>query len=190
MAIEFRLEESKEIEGVYVITPSVSTDERGDIWSSFIDSEINHLLPGNLNFTHDKFSESKKNVLRGIHGDSKTWKLVTCVYGEIHQVVVDMRKYSKTYKKWQKFIINKSNQQLILIPPNMGNAYYVNSDTAVYHYKLAYDGDYIDANEQFTLSWNDKGVSVEWPTKNPILSHRDMCVNEKDKNKEDLNLEK
>ena len=62
----------------------------------------------NVNFRHDKFSLSRKNVLRGLHGDNKTWKLVTCVYGEIHQVVVDLRETSPTYMKWEKFIINKN----------------------------------------------------------------------------------
>ena len=55
----------------------------------------------------------------------------------------------------------------------MGNAYYVSSDNAVYHYKLAYDGDYIDADQQFSVKWNDERINVAWPTKEPILSERD-----------------
>ena len=113
-------------------------------------------------------------MLRGIHGDEKSWKLVTSVYGAIEQVVVDCRKNSITYLQWEKFIINKNEQKLILIPPNMGNAYCVTSDNAVYHYKLAYDGDYLDADSQFTLPWNDPKISIVWPTDNPILSDRDM----------------
>ena len=58
----------------------------------------------------------------------------------------------------------------------MGNSYYVSSNVAVYHYKLAYDGDYIDSSDQFTLSWNDKDINIDWPTKAPILSSRDDTV--------------
>ena len=58
----------------------------------------------------------------------------------------------------------------------MGNAYYVISDNAVYHYKLAYEGDYIDANEQFTYAWNDASINIDWPIDNPILSDRDMMT--------------
>ena len=173
MSIQFDIQESTEISGVYILTPSISKDSRGNIWTSFLKDEVEELLPDDLYFKHDKFSTSKHNVLRGIHGDTKSWKLVTCVFGEIHQVVVDMRKKSPTYKQWQSFTISKNNQQLILIPPNMGNAYYVNSSEAVYHYKLAYDGDYIDADEQFSINWNDDSIDIKWPSDNPILSNRD-----------------
>ncbi|MBC8182089.1 dTDP-4-dehydrorhamnose 3,5-epimerase family protein [candidate division KSB1 bacterium] len=173
MRFQFQVTESNLIKGVWIIKPSVSSDLRGNIWTSFLKEEIERLLPPGLYFKHDKFSESKKNVLRGIHGDKKSWKLVTCVYGKIQQVVVDCRKESVTYLKWHKFIINKENQFSVLIPPNMGNAYFVSSDVAVYHYKLAYNGDYIDADNQFSLNWNDSRIGIDWPNLNPILSDRD-----------------
>jgi len=173
VSIEFSIIESSKISGVYIITPSISKDSRGNIWTSYLKDSIEHLLPNNLHFKHDKFSTSKHNVLRGIHGDYKSWKLVTCIFGEIQQVVVDLRKESPTYQQWQDFIINKENQQLLLIPPSMGNGYYVNSSEAVYHYKLAYDGDYIDADEQFSISWNDDRIGINWLSYEPILSNRD-----------------
>ena len=153
MKIDFKINESNKLKGLFIIKPSISFDNRGNIWTSFFRDEIEVLLPNNISFKHDKFSESKKNVLRGIHGDKKSWKLVTCVYGDIDQVIVDNRKESPTYLKWQKFTINDENRILILIPPNMGNSYFVNSDTALYHYKLAYHGDYFDFDQQFSLKW-------------------------------------
>jgi len=176
MSIDFEIKNSKILEGVKIIKPSISTDRRGDIWTSFLKDEIDGLLPDGLYFKHDKFSESKYNVLRGIHGDHKSWKLVTSVFGEIIQVVVDCRKDSPTYLKYEKFTINKESQQLILIPPGMGNSYYANSKDVVYHYKLAYEGAYIDANEQFTFSWDDESIGIDWGDIKPILSDRDMKV--------------
>lgn len=173
MSIDFDIKASDILEGVSIITPSVFEESRGNIWTSYKADPLDDLLPGGMRFTHDKFSQSKHNVLRGIHGDHKSWKLVTCVFGEIHQVVVDMREGSDTYLKWQRFVINRQNQQLILIPPGMGNAYYVSGEAAVYHYKLAYDGDYIDADEQFTVAWNDDRLNIDWPADDPILSARD-----------------
>lgn len=173
MSIDFKIEESEKIKGVFIITPSISEDSRGNIWTSFVKDDIESLIPDNLHFKHDKFSASKHNVLRGIHGDSKSWKLVTCVDGEIQQVIVDMRKDSPTYLQWQDFMISRKSQKLILIPPNMGNAYFVNSEKAVYHYKLAYEGDYIDADEQFSVKWNDESIGIKWLSNDPILSDRD-----------------
>ncbi len=173
MSINFQITESDLLKGVWTIKPSVASDLRGTIWTSFLKDEVERLVPDDLYFKHDKFSVSKKNVLRGIHGDEKSWKLVTCVYGDVFQVVVDLRKESNTYMKWEKFIINNENQLSVLIPPNMGNAYFVNSVEAVYHYKLAYEGEYIDADEQFSYMWNDPRINIDWPIKNPILSDRD-----------------
>ena len=158
---------------VFIIKPSISTDVRGNIWTSFIKNDIESLLPDNLYFKHDKFSKSKKNVLRGIHGDTKSWKLVTCVFGDIYQVVVDCRKNSSSYKKYEVFDINEINQISVLIPPKVGNAYYVKSNKAIYHYKLAYEGEYNDADKQFSYKWNDPTFNIKWPTKTPILSNRD-----------------
>ena len=174
MSIDFTIANSEVLAGVKIVTPSVFEEARGNIWTSYRAGDLDGLLPTGMTFTHDKFSQSNFNVLRDIHGDSKSWKLVTCVHGEIHQVVVDLRTDSATYLKFQRFVINRSNPKLILIPPGMGNAYYVSGgDGAVYHYKLAYEGDYFDVQDQFTVGWNDRRLNIDWPVKNPITSQRD-----------------
>ena len=173
MKLDFKSENSQIFQGVKIITPSVFTESRGSIWTSFLEEQIGSFLPDELHFKHDKFSESKKNVLRGIHGDHKSWKLVSCVSGQIFQVIVDLRESSETYLKWDNFILEPSNRKMILIPPGMGNAFLVTSNSAIYHYKLAYDGDYIDADEQFTVSWDDPRLQINWPISTPILSDRD-----------------
>ena len=173
MSISFDIKGSTKIKGVKIITPSSYKEHRGSIWSSYQSSSLGELLPNQLRFNHDKFSISKNNVLRGIHGDTKSWKLVSCVYGSVYQVVVDMREKSETFLKWVAFDLCDDNNKMILIPPGLGNAFYVMSESATYHYKLAYDGDYADADEQFTVSWNDPRVNILWPTKDPILSERD-----------------
>tara|TARA_A100001011_G_scaffold394599_1_gene487377 strand:+ start:1153 stop:1677 length:525 start_codon:yes stop_codon:yes gene_type:complete len=173
MSINFNIEESKKINGLVSIKPSINYDSRGNIWTSFLKKEIECLLPEGSYFNHDKFSESKKNVLRGIHGDNKSWKLVTCVFGDIDQVIVDCRANSPTYYQWEKYNINSKNRVLLLIPPGMGNAYHVKSEIALYHYKLAYSGIYYDADQQFSLKWNDPKINIDWSVKDPILSDRD-----------------
>ncbi|KAB0612174.1 dTDP-4-dehydrorhamnose 3,5-epimerase family protein [Campylobacter hyointestinalis] len=176
MAIEFDIQESKKLKGVYIITPNKFRDLRGEIWSAFTSEAIDKLLPNNLRFIHDKFIHSKHNVIRGIHGDKNTYKLATCVYGQIHQVVVDCNENSPTYLQYEEFVIDANNQKMILVPAGFGNAHYVSSQSAVYYYKCAYIGKYIDADKQFTYAWNDHRIGIEWPTTNPILSERDMLI--------------
>ena len=170
---DFEVAESSLIKGVFLFKVSKNIDNRGSLYTTFYKDVIEQYIPENLYFKHDKFSTSYHNVLRGIHGDTKSWKLVTCVYGEIVQVIVDRRKDSPTYNKWEKFVINADNQISILLPPGIGNAFYVNSETAVYHYKLAYPGEYFDAEDQFSVKWNDVEIGIEWPSFSPILSERD-----------------
>ena len=176
MAIEFDIQESKRLKGVYIITPNKFQDLRGEIWSAFTSRQIDVLLPEGLRFVHDKFIHSHKDVIRGIHGDYKTYKLATCVYGEIHQVVVDCRKDSPTYLQHEDFIINAQRQQIIFVPAGFGNAHLVRSQSAVYYYKCAYMGEYVDADEQFTFAWDDERIGIDWGIRNPILSHRDLAA--------------
>jgi len=172
---DFEVKQSKVFKEVVVIKPSIFEDLRGNIFTSFNkDIYENELLPKKLDFKHDKFAESIQNVLRGLHGDTKTWKLVSCAYGELVEVVVDMRKDSSTYLKWEAFELKANEYRQVLIPPGFVNGYYVKTEKAVFHYKLAYDGDYIDADEQITVAWDDKRIGIDWPCSNPILQDRDI----------------
>ena len=160
--------ENTKIKGVKKINYDRFVDFRGSIWTTYLENKIK-----NIKFNHDKFSVSSKNVIRGIHYDNKTFKLVTAVYGAIDQVVVDMRKGSTTYKESLIFNIDDNNRFSILIPPMVGNGFRVKSDVAVYHYKLSYTGNYLDADNQYTLKWDDSTIGIDWECENPILSNRD-----------------
>ena len=155
------------IEKVKVYQPSVYTDYRGDLWTLWNNKDLQ------MNFNHDKVSTSRKNVLRGIHGDSKSWKLVTCLYGELYFVIVDNRPDSKTFGKWDSLILDTKTKKQVLLPPMVGNGFLVLSDTSVFHYKWLYDGEYPDVDQQFTIKWNDPFFNIDWPIDNPILQPRD-----------------
>lgn len=170
---EVQIEKSKILDEVIIFTPSVNEDNRGTIFTTYNKDVYNQYLPSGLDFIHDKFAESKKDVLRGLHGDNKTWKLITCIYGEIFEVVVDMRPESPTYLKWDAFELSDKNKKQILVPPNFVNGYCVLSDFAVFHYKLAYGGEYFDVAQQMVVKWNDERLNINWPVKNPILQTRD-----------------
>jgi len=171
---EFTIERSKIFPEVILVTPSAFSDFRGAIYTAYHQELFAEFLDKDLHFKHDKFIRSKKDVIRGFHGDNKTWKLVTCVYGNIFQVIVDNRPESPTYQKWESFSLEASERKLLLVPPRFGNALCTVSEESLYYYKLAYEGEYVDALEQFVIKWNDPALNVNWPTDNPILQKRDQ----------------
>ena len=159
------------IKDVYRIKNSVFNDDRGSLWT-FVDNQSIKSLIGDIQFNHVKFAKNKKNVLRGIHGDNKSWKLVGCVNGKIQQVIVDNRKDSNTYKRYISEIISDEDYTTFLLPPGVGNAF-KSIERSLYVYSLAYLGDYVDAENQFSLKWNDPELKINWIGVNQILSERD-----------------
>ena len=143
-------------------------DFRGDIYTTW-DTEK---YP-KLNWRLDKFSHSRKNTLRGLHGDDKTWKLINCVQGKFYLIVADNREDSPTYKEWNWFVLSSENRNQVLVPPGCANGHFVLSDDCTFHYKQAFDGEYNDIDKQFVIKWNDKSWNFEWPHNNPILFGRD-----------------
>ena len=113
-------------------------------------------------FTCSEFSKSRQNVLRGLHGDEKTWKLITCVFGEVFFVVVGNRSNSDSYLNWDSWILSDSNRLQVLVPPRFVNGHLVLSETAVFHYQMIFEGKYNDIDKQFTLRWNDPMINIDW----------------------------
>ncbi len=132
--------------------------------------EIFKKLNKKINFVQDNLTVSSKNVLRGIHGDAKTWKLVSCLKGQIYFVVVNCDKNSADFGKWESFDLSSENRYQVLVPPMYGNAHLVLTDEAFFHYKWS---EYYDFPAQFSYKWNDFKFNISWPVKNPILSDRD-----------------
>tara|TARA_B100000902_G_C27321075_1_gene924508 strand:- start:2298 stop:2771 length:474 start_codon:yes stop_codon:yes gene_type:complete len=155
------------INGVVKRNLDAFVDYRGDLYTIWKDGDFD------LSFNHDKISTSRKNVLRGIHGDDKSWKLITCLHGEIYFVIVDNRESSDTFMSWESMILSDRNKKQILLPPGVGNGFLVLSDHSVFHYKWSYKGEYPDVKDQFTIKWNNKDLGIDWPIDNPILSKRD-----------------
>ena len=160
---------------IIVYQPNVHIDYRGHLWTLWNkhDFKLTNKFSFELEFNHDKVSTSRKNVLRGIHGDFKSHKLVTCLYGEIYLVLVDNRKNSSSYMEWDYLILDDKSRKQVLIPPGYGNGFLVMSHHSVFHYKWSYSGEYPDVENQFTIKWNDKRLNIDWPINNPILQQRD-----------------
>jgi len=170
MSFKFNIE-STPIEGVKILTPSKFEDTRGALWSA-ITPDLNKQLNVPHPFAHTKYASNFTNVLRGIHGDFESWKLVTVLSGYIQQVVVDNRKENDTYLQSLSWLMDAANPKMILIPPGCGNAFKSLSDS-LYMYSLAYPSLYNDFDKQFTLKWDDPKFNIRWQGEQPTLSHRD-----------------
>ena len=168
---EFSISTIDAISGLQLVEYDCGTDHRGDIYSTFHADSLSDL---NLSFVQDKFSRSKKNVLRGFHGDEKSTKLVCCVFGAVLQVVYDARPESTTFGETYSRILSDQAYASLVVPPMVLNAYLVLTEHAVYHYKYAYAGEYFDTERQITMAWNDRSINFKWPINTPILSKRDQ----------------
>ena len=165
--------EKTALDGVLVITPPVVyEDHRGTNTESY-NEKIYKEAGIKTDFVLDSVSTSRKNVIRGIHGDSYTTKLISCLYGSFYFVVVNNDPESSQYRKWISLTISDKNRLQVLVPPKFGNAHLVMSDYGVFSYKL---DAYYDITTQFTLPWNSSYLNIWWPIKNPILSQRDALL--------------
>ena len=159
---------------VFLIFPITNfKDHRGRYLQSYSLKDYKKVF--NKDFVEDDFSINKKNVFRGIHGDHKTWKLVSCIYGKCEAVILNYDKKSSQFGKWEKFILSSNNYFQILIPPSYGNSFLVLSDYAVYHYKQTkyYSG----KDKQFTINYKDPFFKIKLLKKKIIISERDKNAN-------------
>ena len=124
-------------------------------------------------FIQDDISVSRKHVLRGIHGDHKTAKLISCLDGAFYLVVINNIPDSPQYRRWTAFTLSDRNRSQVLVPPGFGNGHLVLTDSAMFHYKQSST---YDRPLQFTMRWNDPELKLWWPIENPILSQRDSAV--------------
>ncbi len=158
---------------VPIYSPSVYREYRGEIFTTYhtTDHPVNGKLPDNCN-VHTRFSKSYKGVLRGLHYDNKTYKLVQALVGEIYLVVLDYRLDSPTYGQYESYIISEKTRDQVLIPPGYANGHFAITD-CIFHYSLFYQNEYVDENMQGVVKWNDSRFNIEWPTNEPILQSRD-----------------
>ncbi|MBZ0156988.1 MAG: dTDP-4-dehydrorhamnose 3,5-epimerase family protein [Alphaproteobacteria bacterium] len=157
------------LDGVLLIKPQVFEDHRGEYIETY-NEELYRKSGITATFVQDDISVSTQHVLRGIHGDGETWKLISCLYGKFYLVVVNCDTESKDFGKWQAFVLSDRNRHQVLVPPRHGNGHLILSERAIFHYKQS---TYYNPSGQFTYTWNDPKLKIWWPIKNPVLSQRD-----------------
>ena len=154
------------IKGLLILKTSIFKDKRG----FFKEVEKNKILK--KKFIFDCFSYTKKNTLRGMHLQIKKSqdKIITVVQGKILDVVVDLRKNSKTYGKHFSIEISQKSNFSLYIPEKFAHGFLCLSNECAVYYKCT---NYRDKNSETTIKWDDKNLNIQWPIKKPLLSKKD-----------------
>ena len=126
----------------------------------------------NKNFVFGCTSRSKKNVIRGLHLQTKhsQEKYVSVLKGAIIDVVVDLRKKSKTFGKHYKVILSDENAKSIFIPAGFAHGFLGLKKENIIYYTCT---NYRSVKHEVGILWNDKDLKIKWPIKNPIVSKKD-----------------
>ena len=154
------------IKDLLIVKTNIYKDNRGFF------KEIEKFKILKKKFIFDCVSFSKKNTLRGLHLQTKRSqaKIITVTQGKILDVVVDLRKKSKTYGKHFSIEISEKSDFSLFIPQGFAHGFMCLSKTCIVYYKCT---NYRDQKSEITLKWNDKDLKIKWPIKNPILSKKD-----------------
>ena len=147
---------------VKIIEPKVFGDARGFFYESFNAREFAKETGVTVDFVQDNHSRSVKGVLRGLHYQIQhpQGKLVRVVAGEVFDVVVDLRRSSPTFGKWEGVYLSDDNKRQLWVPPGFAHGFCVTSDSAEFLYKTT---DYWYPEYERSLLWNDPALGIEWP---------------------------
>ena len=149
-----------------IIKQKNNTDNRGNLRETFNDKILKK------KFVFEYCTTSKKNVLRGFHFQykNKQSKFVNVVKGRILDVVIDLRKNSKTFGKSFKIMLSKKNALGLFIPRGFAHAYYSFEKENIIYYKL---DNYYSPKFESGIVYNDKSINIKWPKKKMLVSEKD-----------------
>jgi dTDP-4-dehydrorhamnose 3,5-epimerase len=153
--------------GIKIFKSKIYKDNRGFFKEIYKKNYIK-----NKNFIFDCLSVSKKNVLRGLHIQTKNpqAKFLSVIKGEIFDVAVDLRKRSKTFGKYFSINLSYKNYSSIYIPAGFAHGFCCLKKENIIYYS---NTNYREKNKEIGIIWNDPDIKIKWPINNPILSYKD-----------------
>ena len=163
----------QKISGVFLIEPEPFQDERGEFRRHFCKSEfsehniITDISQSNLSYNNNAYT------LRGFHYQINPFsegKTFSCLKGEIYDIVVDLRRDSKTFLDWIAFEINDKNKYSLHVPPGCANAFLTLKDNTLIHYYCS--ASYNPESER-GIRYDDPKFSFEWPNEPAFVSQKD-----------------
>ena len=159
--------------GLLVLSGVKHEDKRGYLRELVLEKLINK------RFKFQITSVSKKNVLRGLHFQTKKpqGKLISVIKGEIFDVAVDIRKNSKTFGKHFSIRLSDKNCTSVYIPPGFAHGFLTLKKENIICYSLT---EYRSPKNERSLKYNDPKLKIKWPIKKPNISVKDKNANSLD----------
>lgn len=162
------------IKGLYLIESDIFKDERGVFRRSFCLDELK--LEGiDFNVCQGNISENfSQYTMRGFHFQkepSTEAKIITPITGSIHNVVIDLRKNSKTFLKWQALEVSSVKRDSLMVPAGCANAFLTMDPNTIIHY---YMGDFFKTSTYLGFRYNDPFFNIPWPANPVVISERDQ----------------
>src|SRR5581483_8942439 len=162
-----------ELPGLILVEPKVFRDPRGWFLEMYKRSDfVKHGI--DAHFVQDNYARSVgAGTLRGLHYQlepAAQGKLIRVVVGEILDVVVDIRKGSPTYGKWEKILLSEENKRMLWVPPGFAHGYCATSEVSEIVYKVTHE--YSPTHER-AIRWDDPQLAIPWPSQKPLLSEKD-----------------
>jgi len=161
-----------EIPGVWIIEPAVFGDARGFFLESWNRTRYAEAGIG-VDFVQDNISFSAQGIVRGLHfqNPNPQGKLVQVLQGEVFDVVVDLRRSSPRFGKWEAVALSADNKRQVYLPPGCAHGFAVISPSALFHYKCTAP---YSPKDEITLRWDDPDLGIPWPVASPQLSPKDQ----------------
>ncbi len=173
-----------QFDGLRIIEPNLFKDNRGYFYENYKSSSFTE-IGLHTNFIQANQSFSYKNVIRGLHFQSKEsaqTKLVRCISGEIYDVAVDLRKDSTTFGKYFGINLSSQNKIMLYIPKGFAHGFSVLSENAEVCYEIA--GSEYSPKSELGIRFDDPILKIDWKITKPIISEKDLLLPFFDNSKE------
>lgn len=158
---------------VLLLEPKIFEDARGFFIESY-NQQVFSNLGINDKFLQDNHSLSKESgILRGMHyqiNPRAQAKLVRVISGAIYDVVIDIRRDSSTFGKWESFILTSENKRQLYVPKGFAHGFCTLTANTEVIYKV---DEYYSPQHDRGILWNDPAIGIDWPVSNPVLSAKD-----------------
>lgn len=169
-----KIRETK-LKGCFILTYDTYQDKRGSFWESYNKYQFQKLTKLSVDFVQDNLSFSKKGVLRGLHFQKAPFaqaKLIQVIAGEVIDVIVDLRKNSKTFGQHIQLKLNSEDPKCVFIPKGMAHGFIALTENVIFQYKC---DEFYNPDAENGIAYNDKDLNIDWgfPEAKIILSEKD-----------------